>query len=67
MGTILNIADIWGIPLFGDRKCWICGRLSWLFGIFTCKSRENMDLDLATIAMWFNMPKSDVHVHVWVV
>ena len=45
MGKGPNIKNIWGIPLFGGRKCWICGRLSQLFGIFTCKSRENMDLD----------------------
>ena len=64
MGKVPNIANIWGIPLFGDRKCWICGRLSQLFRIFACKSRENMDLDLATIAMQFNMPKSDVCIHV---
>ena len=31
------------------------------------KSRENIDLDLATIAMQFNIPKSDVCIHVWVV
>ena len=55
MGKVLNIANIQGIPSFGDCRCWICGRLSRLFRIFTCKSRENMDLDLATIAMQFNM------------
>ena len=64
MGKVLNIANIWGIPSFGDSKCWICGRLSQLFGIFACKSRETMDLDLATIMMQFIMPKSDICIHV---
>ena len=64
MGKVLNIVNIWGIPSFDDSRYWICGRLSQLFGIFACKSRENIDLDLATIAMQFNMPKSDVCVHV---
>ena len=67
MEMVPNIANIWGIPSFGDRKCWICGRLSQLFGVFACKSIENMDLDLATVAMWFTMPKSVVHIHVRVV
>ena len=64
MGMVPNIANIWGIPLVGDRKCWICGRLSQLFGVFICKSIENMDLDLATVVMWFIMPKSVIHIHV---
>ena len=42
---VLNIVNIWDIPLDGDRKCWICGRLSQLFRVFACKSIENMDLD----------------------
>ena len=57
MGKVPNIVNIWGIPLVSDRKCWIQGRLSRLFGIFTCKTRENMDLDFATVVMQFNMPK----------
>ena len=64
MKKVLNIANIWGIPLFGDRKCWICGKLSPLFGICACKSRENMDDNMATIIMQFNMPKSDICIHV---
>ena len=67
MEMVLNIANIQGIPLVGDRKCWICGRLSRLFEVFACKSIENMDLDLTTITMWFTMPKLVVHIHVWVV
>ena len=67
MEMVPNIANIWGIPLVGDRKCWICGRLSQLFRVFTCKSIENMDLDLATIAMRFTMPKLVICVHAWVV
>ena len=54
MGMVPNIC---GIPSLGDRKCWICGRLSQLFGIFICKGIENMDLDLETITMRFTMPK----------
>ena len=64
MEMVLNIVNIWVIPLVGDRKCWICGRLSQLFGVFTYKSMENMDLDLATVTMWFTMPKLVIHVHV---
>ena len=64
MEMVPNIVNIWGIPLFADRKCWICGRLSQLFGVFACKSIENRDLDLATIAMWFTMPKLVVRIHV---
>ena len=67
MEMVLNIVNIWDIPLVGDRKCWICGRLSQLFGVFACNSIENMDLDLATIAMPFTMQKLVVCVHVWVV
>ena len=62
MEMVPNIANIWGIPLVGDRKCWICGRLSQLFGVFACKSVENMDLDLATIEMRYTMPKFVVYV-----
>ena len=36
-------------------------------GYSPVRVENNMDLDLATIAMWFNMPKSDICIHVWVV
>ena len=65
MGKVPNIANIWGIP-----SCLVIRNAGFVVdcpnysGIFTCKSRENMDLDLATIIMWFNMSKSDICIHV---
>ena len=64
MEIVSNIVNIQGIPLVGDRVCCICGRLSQFFGIFICNDRENMVLDLATVAMQFTMPKIVVHIHV---
>ena len=36
-------------------------------GYLPVRVENNMDLDLATVGMQFNMPKSDVRVHVLVV
>ena len=63
MEMVSNIMNIWGIPLVGDRKCCICGRLSQLFGVFVCMDKENMGLDLATVVMRFTMPKFVVRIH----
>ena len=63
MEMVPNIANIRGIPMVGDRKCWICGGLSELFGVFACRSIENMDLDLAIIVMRFTMPKLVICIH----
>ena len=64
MEMVPNIVNIWGIPMVGDRKCCICGRLSQLFGVFTCKNRKNMDLGLVPTVMWLTMPKLVVCIHV---
>ena len=34
-------------------------------GYFPVRVENDVNLDLATVTMWFNMPKSNVCVHVW--
>ena len=67
MGMVPNIANICGIPSLVMGNAGFVVDCADYLGYLLVSVENNMDLDLATIAMQFNMPKSDVCIHVWVV
>ena len=67
MGKVLNIVNIWGIPHLVIENAGSVVDCPDYLGYSPVRVENNMNLHLGTIVMQFNMPKSDIRIHVWVV